>query len=121
MIDPVLRDEQPNPIRRAAANLHYVHRYVTEVDDHSTDALTITGIMMSLDRCVRSLSKAAHVEDLWLEARGLVKNAETIQQLRKSATGTRHQALIPPMNAAHDALLEAADKLTNTQTIAVPF
>ena len=68
---------------------------------------------------MRSLAAANHIEDLWVEARGLVKHAETLVKLRETAAGTRKRALIPPMNAAHDALLEAADRLTNAQSISI--
>jgi hypothetical protein len=119
MIDPVLRDEQPNPLRRAAANLTYAHRFVSASDDSAPEAITLSGLVASLDRCVRSLAAANHIEDLWVEARGLVKHAETIVKLRESATGTYRKVIIPPMNAAHDALLEAADRLTNAQSIAI--
>jgi hypothetical protein len=121
MIDPVLRDEQPHPIRRAAANLHYAHRFVTSLDESAPEAITLSGLVASLDRCVRSLAAANHIEDLWVEARGLVKHAETLVQLREAAAKSRRNALIPTMNAAHDALLEAADRLTNAKHIAMRF
>lgn len=119
MIAPVLPDEQPHPIRRAAANLNYAHRFVCSLDAGASEAITLSGLLASLDRCVRSLAAANHIEDLWVEARSLVKHAETIGRLRETAARTRRSALIPPMNAAHDALLEAADRLTNAQSIAI--
>jgi hypothetical protein len=119
MIDPVLPDEQPHPIRRAAANLNYAHRFVCSQDEAAPEAITLSGLVASLDRCVRSLAAANHIEDLWVEARGLVKHAETIVTLREAATRSRRNALIPTMNAAHDALLEAADRLTNAQHITI--
>ncbi|MBC8025916.1 MAG: hypothetical protein H7Y89_07990 [Steroidobacteraceae bacterium] len=119
MIEPVLHDEQPHPIRRAAANLSYAHRFVSSLDEGAPEAITLSGLVASLDRCVRSLAKANHIEDLWVEARGLLKHAETIVKLRETATKSRRNALIPTMNAAHDALLEAAETLTNAKNIAI--
>ena len=119
MIDPVLPDEQPHPIRRAAANLSYAHHFVVRLDEGAPEALTLSGLVASLDRCVRSLAAANHIEDLWVEARGLVKHAETLVKLRETAVGTPKMAVIAPVNAAHDALLEAADRLTNAQHIAM--
>jgi hypothetical protein len=121
MIDPVLRDEQPHPIRRAAANLNHVYRFVSEADERSPEAITLTGILMSLDRCVRQVSNATHIEDFWKEARSLVKHAETVVKLREDIQRTPQNVLLSPMKEAHDALLEAADKLTNTERLAVPF
>jgi hypothetical protein len=119
MIDPVLFDEQPHPIRRAAANLNHAHRFVCSLDEGAPEAITLSGLVASLDRCVRSLAAANHIEDLWVEARSLVKHAETIVKLRETAVQSKRNALIPPMNAAHDALLEAADRLTNAQHFAI--
>jgi hypothetical protein len=119
MIDPILADEQPHPIRRAAANLNHAHRFLCSLDEGAPEAMTLSGLVASLDRCVRSLAAANHIEDLWVEARSLVKHAETIVKLRESASQSRRGVLIPPMNAAHDALLEAADRLTNAQHIAI--
>jgi hypothetical protein len=121
MIDPVFRDEQPHPIRRAAANLNFVHRYVSEQDERSPEAITLTGILMSLDRSVRSVSSATHVEDFWKEARSLVKHAQTVVKLREDIQHTPRMVLLPSMKEAHDALLEAADKLTNSEGLAIPF
>jgi hypothetical protein len=121
MIDPVLRDEQPHPIRRAAANLHSVHRFVSALDEHSPEAITLTGILMSLDRTVRSVTAATHIEDFWKEARSLVKHAETVKKLREGIAQARRKVLLSPMREAHDALLEAATRLTNTERLALPF
>jgi hypothetical protein len=120
MIDPVLADEQPDPIRRAAANLNHAHRFLCSLDDGAPEAMTLSGLVASLDRCVRSLAAANHIEDLWVEARGLVKHAETVVKLRETAAQSRgRRGLVPSMNAAHDALLEAADRLTNAKDVAI--
>jgi len=121
MNDPVRRDEQPHPIRRAAANLNQVHRHVSEQDDRSPEAMTLTGILMSLDRTVRLVSNATHVEDFWTEARALLKHADTVVKLREVISGTRQRMLLPSIREAHDALLEAADRLAKTDKLAVPF
>ena len=42
MIDPVLADEQPHPIRRAAANLNYAHRFVCTLDESAPEAITLS-------------------------------------------------------------------------------
>jgi hypothetical protein len=122
MIDPVLRDEQPHPIRRAAANLNSVHRFMSAIDERSPAAITLTGILMSLDRTVRSVTAATHIEDFWKEARSLVKHAQTVVTLREEIEhAARRNVLLSPMKEAHDALLEAANKLTNTERLALPF
>ena len=121
MIEPVLSEEQPHPIRRAAANLGYVHRHVSELDARSPEALTVAGILMSLDGSVRSLSAATRVEDFRKEANALVKHAQTVDRMRDEIKHTPQRALMPSMKAAHDALLEAAEKLTNSETLTVPF
>jgi hypothetical protein len=55
-----------------------------------------------------------------VEARGLVKHAETVVKLRETAAQSRgRRGLVPSMNAAHDALLEAADRLTNAKDVAI--
>jgi hypothetical protein len=121
MIDPVLSEEQPHPIRRAAANLSNVHRRVIETDADSHEALTVAGILMSLDGSVRSLSVATHIEDYWKEARALLKHAQTVDTLRKAIKFTPQRALVSSMKEAHDALIEAAEKLANSETLTVPF
>ena len=121
MLEPIDREEQPHPIRRAAANLHEVQRYVSEQDALGADLATLDGILMSLDRSVRAVGAATHVEDFWTEARGLVKHAQTVVKLREKIEPEARQVLLPPMQAAHDALLEAADLLTNTDELAAPF
>jgi hypothetical protein len=119
MIDPVLADEQPDPIRRAAANLNHAHRFLASLDDGAPEAMTLSGLVASLDRCVRSVAVANDIEEWRSEARGLVKHAETIQKMRESASQSRgRRALVPSMDAAHDALLEAANRLTNAKDLA---
>jgi len=122
MIDPVLKEEQPHPIRRAAANLGCVHRSVSATDARSPEALTIAGILMSLDASVRSLSAATRIEDLRMEAQGLVRHAQTVDRLREEIRRAPPQRiLMSSMHEAHDALLEAAATLTKTETLALPF
>jgi hypothetical protein len=121
MINPVFSDEQPHPIRRAAANLNSVQRSMSALDEHSPEAITLTGILMSLDRSVRSVSSATHIEEFWKEARSLVKHAETVVKLCEEMMQPRRKVLLSRMNEAHDALLEAASKLTKTERLALPF
>jgi len=123
MIDPVLRDEQPHPIRRAAANLNHVHRFVREVDERSPEAMTLSGILMSLDRSVRDVSAATHVEDFLKEARSLVKHAQTVDRLREDFQHPPRKMLqsAMAMREAHDALLDAADQLNKTKDLTAPF
>jgi hypothetical protein len=120
MLDPVLDDEQPHPIRRAAANLTHAHRYVRDRDERCAEAITLAGIVTALDQSIRALGTATHVEDLWTQARALMKHAETVMNLRDHAAAPR-KVLMPAMNAAHDALLEAADKLASTDRLTLPF
>jgi hypothetical protein len=121
MIDPVLREEQPHPLRRAAANLGHIHRCVSETDARSPEALTVAGILMSLDGSVRSLSGATRIEDFWKEAHALAKHAQTVERLREEIKDTPQRVLRSLMKEAHDALLEAAEKLTNSVALTVPF
>lgn len=119
MIDPILRDEQPDPIRRAAANLNHAHRFLSSLDDGAPEAMTLSGLVASLDRCVRSVAVANDIEEWRREAQSLVKHAETIQKMRESASQSRgRRTLVPSMDAAHAALLEAADRLTNAKDVA---
>jgi hypothetical protein len=121
MIEPVGPDEQPHPIRRAAANLSLVHRYVCEQDDRAPEAITLSGILMALDRSVRNISNAAVQADLGSEARLLAKHADTVDRMREEISHTPRKSAQGAMREAHDALIEAARKLEKAQPPFSPF
>jgi hypothetical protein len=121
MIDPVSSDEQPHPIRRAAANLGHVYRYVREQDDHAPEAITLSGILMSLDRSIRNITDASVEADILTEARLLAKHADTIDRMREEIGHTPRKAAQMSMREAHDALIEAAKKLENAKLPFLPF
>jgi hypothetical protein len=121
MIDPVSAEEQPHPIRRAAANLGHVYRYVSEQDEHAPEAITLSGILMSLDRSIRNITAASVEADIRTEARLLAKHADTIDRMREAIGHTPRKAAQLSMREAHDALIEAAQELENTQLPFLPF
>jgi hypothetical protein len=111
MIDPILRAEQPHPIRRAAANLTCVHRYVCEFDDNSPEALTLSGLLVALDRSVRAIENAGGALDVESECRWLAKHADTVDRMREQIGNTPRRAAQLSMREAHDALIEATKLL----------
>lgn len=121
MIDPVGREEQPHPIRRAAANLGYAYRYVCEQDDRAPEAMTLSGILMSLDRSIRNITAASVEADIRDEARLLAKHAETIDRMREEISHTPRKAAQLSMREAHDALVEAATQLDKAKLPFLPF
>jgi hypothetical protein len=121
MIEPVGAEEQPHPIRRAAANLGQVYRYVNDQDEHAPEAMTLSGILMSLDRCIRNLTGASLEADIRSEARQLAKHADTIDRMREEIGHTPRKAAQLSMREAHDALIEAAKKLETAKLPFLPF
>ena len=121
MIEPVGPEEQPHPIRRAAANLSHVYRYVCEQDDRAPEAITLSGILMSLDRSIRTIAGASIEADIKIEARLLAKHADTVDQMREAIGHTPRKAAQLSMREAHDALIEAAIKLENVKLPFLPF
>jgi hypothetical protein len=121
MIEPVGAEEQPHPIRRAAANLGQVYRYVSDQDEHAPEAMTLGGILMSLDRCIRNLTNASLEADILSEARTLAKHADTVDRMREEIGQTPRRAAQLSMREAHGALIEAAKKLESAKLPFLPF
>lgn len=111
MIDPILRNEQPHPIRRAAANLTCVHRYVSEHDGQSPEAITLSGLLVALDRSVRAIENSGKALDVESECRWLAKHADTVDRMREQIGNTPRRGATLPMREAHDALIEASQML----------
>lgn len=119
MIDPILRTEQPHPIRRAAANLSCVHRYVCEFDEYSPEAITLSGLLVALDRSVRTIENSGPSLDVESERRWLAKHADTIDRMREQIGNTPRRAAQLSMREAHDALIEASQMLARAPKGAV--